>query len=91
MLFEYTTSDIIIVLFISIAIIRYFFRDKEIKGLNWLIIGGLFLLIDLIFPTDSIVTLLGNTSIRFISLGWHLIAATFVIIGTVKLIFESID
>lgn len=95
-LFVSPIIDITIALFLSVFLIKnIFFKEKDSKGMKWIAIGGLFLVVEFTFPGDSLITLLNSTismqMLQQIGIILSLIAFGCIIIGSIKTILELFE
>lgn len=88
-LFSAPVQDAAIVLLVSAALAKYALREKELKGINMIVFGGLFLLITSTFTTIDVSALVNLDLQYYINIIFNSIAFILVIIGTIKALIES--
>ncbi|MBS3054909.1 MAG: hypothetical protein J4452_00245 [Candidatus Aenigmarchaeota archaeon] len=82
--------DITVIVFLAVALLRYsFLKDKEYKGLKWIVTGGLFYLIHDNIPFVDISNMLNVPNLgQIIGLPLGIIAFIFILIGSLITIKE---
>jgi len=91
MLFASWSMDATLILFIAIVFCKYvIFKDKESKGLRFIIAGGLFLLIEIISSTVN-WSLAGIGFSLLVSFMLTVIALILVVLGSIKIILELFE
>lgn len=90
MLFYTGWLDAALVFFIAIFAFKYTsLKDKESKGLKWMIIGGLFLLVGTIFYLPNWLAV--GLNLSGFDIVVPLIAFIIIVIGFIKLISELFE